>query len=544
MCPLTYASMSKYIVCDAYIMGGYVMRDYSIASRANRRTVIVVSGILAFLFTLFTVQLLTAAEGVGPVTEERSEQVDLDNDGNVDFDNDSHVEIGGGGMPSDLSGSSKTVAESSVEPGETLSYTIVISNSGGPTTEVVTLRDALPTSLALDMGSLSVSGGGSSGAVNNVITWTGSLTANAAVQIQFSAMVTSTAVPDTIITNTVEITSAGSLITRTAGTTVLPITTTYFLPYFIKPIPQVAADASQPDSNNAWSVFWPEPGTGITGYEIQESQNEDFSDATTYNSSDTVIDFSYDLSPDNVYYYRVRAVGNDLAGPWSETQMVIAGYRDDFDDDTTGWAVRRMSLLEETDAKYGRGDEAGNLIIIVADRWDWLLASPMRPAPELPYVIEYRSRVHDASNLVSGGAVVGGDWNGGPCPELGNVYETTNCFNHFYNFNYIFYGPLKLLFEQVDRLVWCPNCGGSLLKRIAATQEVDPIFANGPSLNWHTYKIEVREDGLRLYVDGNFIRHFTDTSYVNDPYFGVFASTDEYKPSIWFYDYYQVTPLD
>jgi hypothetical protein len=209
--------------------------------------------------------------------------------------------------------------------------------------------------------------------------------------------------------------------------------------------------------------------------------------------------------------------------------------------------MRRTTFLEETAAWYGDGDNAGNFIIVVADRWDWMIASPLQAAPEPPYVVEYRARVHDASNLVSGGTVFGGDWNFDDCPEFGNVYQTDNCFNHFYNFNYIHYGAMKLLFEQVDELLWCPGCGGSPIKRLGDKsnwREIDPIFGNSSARDWHTYRVEVRNDGLYLSIDGEFEGQFGSPAYVNDPFFGVFASTDEYKPSIWFYDYFTVTPLD
>ncbi|WP_420631977.1 hypothetical protein [Candidatus Leptofilum sp.] len=305
-------------------------------------------------------------------------------------------------------------------------------------------------------------------------------------------------------------------------------------------------DISLPNSSNQWTVSW-DKVSGATGYIIEESQDPDFATVTDEVTVGDVDSYQFDLplSFNNVYYYRVRSVYPDFNGAWSDSVMVIGGYRDDFSDDTSGWVpTRRMTFLEETVVRYGEGSEAGNLIIIVADRWDWLIGSPLMPAPEPPYAIEFRARVHDASNLVSGGAVFGGDWNGDACPEIGNVYETDNCFNHFYNFNFIFYGPLKLLHEQVNSLVWCPTCGGSPIKRIGPTVDVDPILANGPSLEWHTYRIEVRNSGVQFFLDGAHKWTFSDTTYINEPYFGVFASTDEYKPSIWFYDYYQVTRID
>jgi hypothetical protein len=240
----------------------------------------------------------------------------------------------------------------------------------------------------------------------------------------------------------------------------------------------------------------------------------------------------------------VRALGNGVTGPWSDVQKAIGGYRDDFNDSSSNWLVRRMSFLEKTYAKYGTGSEAGNLILLVDDKWDWMLASPLQPAPTVPYVIEYRMRVHDPANLVSGGMAFGGDWNFDACPEIGNVYQTDNCFNHFYNYNFIYYGAIKLQHEQVNKLEWCPSCGGSPLKRIGPTLVIDEIIGNSRAKEWHIYRVEVRADGARLYIDGDYERHFTDTSYINDPYFGVFASTWEYKPSIWFFDYFQVKPLD
>jgi hypothetical protein len=315
------------------------------------------------------------------------------------------------------------------------------------------------------------------------------------------------------------------------------------MPILFKPM---VISVTVPNSANQWTVSW-EDVPGATEFVIQQSQDPSFSTLTNEVTVGDVNSYQFNnaLSFKNIYYHRVMPLYDDIEGQWSNSAVVIGGYRDDFSDSTSGWTpVRRTTYLEETVSYYGTGSEAGNLIIIVADRWDWLIASPLAPAPRLPYAIEFRTRVHDASNLVSGGAIFGGDWNGQACPEVGNIYQTTNCFNHFYNFNFIFYGPLKLLHEQVNSLSWCPNCGGSPIKRLGPTIDVDPILSNGPSLEWHTYRIEVRSSGVTFFVDNNQRASFGDKSFINEPYFGVFASTDEYKPSIWFFDYYQVKAID
>lgn len=326
---------------------------------------------------------------------------------------------------------------------------------------------------------------------------------------------------------------------------------TAYLPIVLTSLDSPELTVVDPNSSNQWQINWQSAKDGAT-YQIQESQDPDFqnllSDETIPGTSKS---FKHDPSPYNSYYYRVRTLFGILKSPWSVVK-VNGAYRDDFDQNH-GWAMRRTSLLHNYEVRYDPVHHPGTLILLLSDRFDWFLASPLAEAPKVPYVIEYRSRVHDAANLVSGGIVLGGDWNGGTCPDLNNMYYSNTCFNHFYNFHYIWYGALKMLFEQVDWLLPCIDCPGSFLKRQGDYMDnwpvIDPIISPEASTAWHTYRVEVREDGLTLYIDGNFIQEFNDPDYfdsrwVNEPYFGVFVSTFEYEPSIWFYDYYEVTPLD
>jgi hypothetical protein len=260
------------------------------------------------------------------------------------------------------------------------------------------------------------------------------------------------------------------------------------------------------------------------------------------------LQFTRPSSANPVYYYRVKALAGFMESDWSNVVRVVGGYYDDFSNPATGWTpVRRTTYLDKTIVFYGNGNEAGYLVLIVDDRWDWMIASPLQPAPAVPYAIEYRAKIHmdQDQNLTSGGMAFGGDWNGQPCPEYGNIYASINCFNHFYNFNYIWYGPMKLQHEQVNEVVYCPTCGGSPLKRLGVIQPAFDVFDDGPGArDWHTYRVEVRSNGSQLYIDGALRATYPDTTWIHDPYFGVFASTDEYKPSIWFFDYFQITPLN
>ncbi|MCI0397455.1 MAG: DUF11 domain-containing protein [Chloroflexi bacterium] len=454
-------------------------------------------------------------------------------------------------QPATLDGSSKVVDQSQALPGEILGYTVIISNSGSVPATNVTVTDTLPISLTYQSGSLAVAGGGLYGESNGVITWTGAVNNNAQVIITFNAVLSGDLPVGAEIQNTVYITGLNSLITRTATTEVISSTgsTTLYLPTIFKDLSApILNPIGRPNSNNQWTVSWNPNNTGTINFELQESFDPSFTTIlNTYNAG-TATSQLISQTPGlrNVFYYRVRAIVGSLISPWSNVQSVIGGYRDEFNDPTSGWAIRRTTYIEEVRFWY----ENGRLIFQVEDPWDWGIASPMVQAPDLPYVIEYRSEPANLGNLVSHGAVFGGDWPGAICPDystIGGVYYHDLCFNHFYNANTIWYGPLKLAFERVDFLVWCPQCGGSPMKRLAddysAWFTIDPI----PSVNsttWNDWRIEVRATGINFSVNGDQYAFTSDTTWVNDRYFGVFGSTDEYSNSTWRYEYYQVMPLD
>ena len=92
----------------------------------------------------------------------------------------------------------------------------------------------------------------------------------------------------------------------------------------------------------------------------------------------------------------------------------MGGYRDDFNDPNSGWAMRRTTYLKKVIGVYYQG----NYGILATDNYEWGIFSPLRPAPAVPYAIEYRSILENNKwTLASHGAVFGGDWTGEPCPD-------------------------------------------------------------------------------------------------------------------------------
>ena len=491
------------------------MNSFGLQQYAPRRGAIALSLVVALVLLLTAVQVLAAEE-----------------DPKAAF-----------GSPFETS--SKTVNLAAAQPGQTVRYTITVSNTGAP--ELVTVTDTLDAMLSYAGGFSQVPDGGVFTYTNGVLVWSGFAGA-VPVTLSFDATLTDSLTAGDVVTNTVQINGGGTTIDRSTQTTIVSNTEyTVNFPIIKRSLPPVTLSATRPGSVNAWTVSWTAGDAGVvTGYLLQEAQHPDFTGTVTEFNLGIVTsqDVSKPPSAASAYYYRVRALAGSNYSPWSNVVQVAGAYFDGFDDPTTGWDLRRSSFVERTVAFYGTNAEAGNYVLIVDDRWDWMIASPLMPAPTPPYSIEYRMRVHDASNLVSGGFTFGGDWNGEACIDYGDPYENTNCFNRFHNLNFIWFGPIKLLYEHIDQLVWCPTCGGSLLKRIGNTVDVGTLLDDGPSFDYHTYRIEVRDSGITFFLDGTQRFFYADTRYIDQPYFGVFASTEEYKPSIWFFDYVSVTPLD
>ncbi len=448
----------------------------------------------------------------------------------------------------DLSGSTKTASPTTVPTGGKVNYTVTIMNAGSYTATNVMMSDQLPANLSHVAGTLTASAG--TPAVNgNVISWNGSVNPNSVVAIQFQAQDDGALPPGNAFSNTAVITGTDGVYSPSVA---VQVSTQYlvYMPIIAKALHAPILNATRPNSANEWTMFWQNAPTGIIGFELQEAKEPDFTNPTSYNLGVvTTQPINQIVSSDNNFYYRIRAVAAGNSSGWSNVVHVIGAYRDDFNNPNSGWAIRRTTYLEEVRSWYENNDW---LILQVEDSWDWGIASPLKmQAPEPPYAIEYRSQPANLGNLVSHGAVFGADFPGDNCPDYNTfdgVYKHALCFNHFYNTNTIWFGDLKLLFERVDFLQWLPNAGGSPMKRGSfdnyqswfTVARIPNVDADG----WNTYRIEVRDSGIKLFANGQLYAETGDTQWLNDRHFGVFASTDEYSNSTWRFDYYQATPID
>lgn len=445
-------------------------------------------------------------------------------------------------LPPDLSTSTKSVDKDEAQPGDTLQYTVVISNGGDEPAAGVTMTDVLPAHVAYISGSIAVEGGGLYGVSSNVVTWTGAVNNSASIQISFSAILSESLSGGEAVTNTAQVDWNGSTIDLSAATTIVTDTgRTIFLPAIIYDFPIPPAPYIQPvgppSADNDWTVTWSVwDATFIDEYEIQEARQANFEDATTIaTTSASSVDVSKPVSPFPVYYYRVRAIGPGGTGPWSNVAEVVGNYRDDFGNGSTGWTIRRQDTDDIENYSYYNSN---HFVMEIDGRWDYGIGAPMQPAPAGPYAIETSVRLNSADNLHSYGLIFGGDWDGTPCPNS----DYSSCFNHYYRLNIIWFGSkdsMKVQLKRIERHDPGSNAGRGpeLFSDLA-------VKVNPPPASYQVWRVEVYPSGLiKVFVNGKLVDEVMDDTFVDDPYFGVFASTDEYLGSEPWFDWYDVSVL-
>ncbi|HSM59126.1 MAG TPA: DUF11 domain-containing protein [Candidatus Sulfomarinibacteraceae bacterium] len=451
--------------------------------------------------------------------------------------------------PPDLSESTKTVDKEVVNPGGELEYTVVINNDGTLPEPSAYMTDSLPAGLTYVSDTLHVDGGGLYGVSGNVITWTGTINNNAAVQIRFRAQVSDAFEDGDVITNTAEISGSEEFTAAVsaAASVSTQATTTLYLPSVSRayPLPgtPVLQEIGRPNAENEWTLSWTiDDATFIEEYEVQESTSPSFDDAETVaRVEETSVEIAKDADFDNIYYYRVRAIGPGGISDWSNSHQVIANYRDDFDSSSSGWTIRRQDTDDVENYAYYRD---GHFVLEIDGRWDYGIASPLRPAPDGAYAIEARVRMDEPGNtpdnLHSYGLIFGADWDGTECPN--NDYSS--CFNHYYRLNVIWTGghdTMKLELKRIDFHDSVTNAGGG-----ESFYWVDPVTVNAPSETYQVWRIEVdpASGRITLFVNGNFVREVYDTEYISNRYFGVFASSDEYLGAEPWFDWYTVSVIE
>jgi len=242
---------------------------------------------------------------------------------------------------------SKHVSPSIAGTGDKLTYTVHITNTGYAVVETAWMTDELPSEVCYAGGFIATTGTG--GAAGNVITWTGRLEPLEAVTINFAAQITAALSGQARVTNTAQITGAGTLVTATARVTGLA---RIYLPLIFRnypPIP-VLNPIPEPDANGSYTVSWELDSDSVDHYVLQESASSGFNPVTrqwevTGTAHSKFVEDG--ATQGGVLYYRVRADDGWGEGPWSNVESVSLEYYDEFDDPNSGWPNRQGQIYKE-----------------------------------------------------------------------------------------------------------------------------------------------------------------------------------------------------
>ena len=242
------------------------------------------------------------------------------------------------GVP--LDGSSKSVAPSVVDPGDLVTFTIVLSNSSASDVST-TVVDVSPAGLSF----LSATPPGSTLLLStSVITWTGNVTAHQSVTLDLLARV-QVQLPGGVITNSAVISDGVTTLERSAA---LIVRTRSYLPIIMRwwppiPYPVVLNPISNPGYAGDYTVSW-QAAELATSYILQEDDNSSFSSPQEYNVG-TALSQAFTNKPGGRYYYRVRGINTWGYGEWSNVESTLVGfYFDDFSNSASGWRITSLPL--------------------------------------------------------------------------------------------------------------------------------------------------------------------------------------------------------
>lgn len=400
---------------------------------------------------------------------------------------------------------SKSVHPSWARPGENLTYTVRITNTGDEPVWAAWMTDSLPSEVNYSTG-LNASTG-TWGRVGNVITWTGLLTPDDEVAITFVVQITDTMNEGASFSfvNTAMITGAGSLVTPSVEA--MAITTfTIWLPLIFHeypPIPELY-DIPTPGDNNSYRVSWEpiETDPPHDGYVLQEATNASFTENvkqwTTYN---TYRDFEKGLTA-GTFYYRVRVDDADSWGEglWSNVESVSIGFYDDFSDPSSGWPKKSVLVIPETDTHYRLRYEYGHYRIMVDPGGPpiWFYQpdalAPYRP-PTDKYCVETRVRFmkdqppYDSST-----------WDYYPFwANAGLVFGVDEANHNLYAMCLSVGADGKLGWFVVNNPVYSyPKKGCNYVNGVVGGEDAGSLAMEA----WHRFQVSVDGNSVTVYIDG------------------------------------------
>ncbi|MDY7078931.1 MAG: hypothetical protein SXV54_18615 [Chloroflexota bacterium] len=447
---------------------------------------------------------------------------------------------------------SKSVAPAYARPGEYLTYTVRITNTGDGDAETVWMTDTLRPEVSYVTDSLTATMG-SFGEAGGVITWNATLgpagtlllPGGEGAAITYTVQISPALTENALLTNTAGITGAGTLVWVNASANVLYRFDVY-LPIVYKrwpPIPYapILYNIDNPNQESSYTVSWSHdhPEISVISYTLQEATNSNFSGAVNYSipHSGTENEKAFTDKTDGTYYYRVRAHNEYGIGEWSNVKsvFVFTAYFDDFNDSNSGWPHEKGPIKDdqgETHGYWHREYHNGQYRILIEQPTCWTCGwfyqpdamAPYRP-PSDKYCIETQIKFEDGAYWSNMGVVIGAnDANRkiyAMCMSRGGDPDKLGWF----------------LMRKDDYYFPMRGCSGPTEKVVDVGREIDTS-----RYGWNLVHIGVDGDNVTVYIDGNFKGQWKMEGLSAMTQIGVIGGDYEILPVDIRYAYFKVTP--
>jgi hypothetical protein len=291
------------------------------------------------------------------------------------------------------------------------------------------------------------------------------------------------------------------------------------------------------DANYTLTWIYTHTNYPVLTYTLEQASNPDFNYSTVqYWGPSTEIALS-GLDELGGYYYRVGGRGDWGRTPWSNVEVVYMPLHDDFENPSTDWTVRRTTSPEL--GLCPSWFESGTYVTEVNDKYDTAVFSPMYDSPPPPYSIRMRAKIRTFANETTFGMIWGSNRGGEPCPnDRYNGSDPDSCLFHYYRLNVVWGGFLKAQIKRIDYHEPQKSKG-------RGEELLDYVSLAGYTVHndWNEWEIRVYSNHFDFLVNGYLIAEIYDTTYLDDPLYGIFSSNYEYNNASFYYDYFYVEPL-
>lgn len=453
---------------------------------------------------------------------------------------------------------SKMVDQDEQVAGGSLQYTIIVTRLEGLQGRI-SIVDTLPDSVVLDPTSLEDEGEDFEGGItdiitytDNTVTWVGRMFEGSTFELSYDVEIKETAALGDVIENRAIVDlSVGSDSLQaeiiSAETTVVEFACPcpVYMPMLSLPLPEPTDLVTSRPTNTgndvdfSWMLMWNGPTRADVTYELQEANNSAFVGSNTYQVNGTAQDISHARGINNTFYYRVRAKTGVFTSDWSNVVKVVSAYHDDFNDEDSGWRLIRQDLDDTDNEGYYK---EGHWVMEVDGRWDYALSAPLKEAPAPPYRISYAYWMGTPDNLNEAGVIWGANYDGGDCPLNAN---SDTCYDHYYRIQALWNGPDDKLRTKIKRIEFHDDGGNEgrgydLFER--ADLGIGDVDDPENPMEW---AIEYYANGdIKLYTSGTLKKEVNDPTFLNEPYFGFYAGTDEYLGTEPHIAYFTVEPIE